>query len=78
MDIKAVIMLGGKRAGVQLGTGEPLSEPLLTEIGSNKLGKKEPLELYSIFERREIKLGLLSIVFSIHHSRHEARTEEDA
>lgn len=71
-------MLGGKQAGVQLGTGEPLSEPLLTEIGSNKLGKKEPLELYSIFERREIKLGLLGIVFSIHHLRHKARTEEDA
>lgn len=73
MDINTDITLGGKRGGVQLGTGEPLAE-----IGSNKLGKKDPLELSSIFERRAIKLGLLCIVFSIYHLRHKARTKEDA
>lgn len=65
MNANINAMLTGEQASLQLGTGEPLSEPLTSEIGSNSKQKRDPLELCSTFERWGIELGLFCAASSI-------------
>ena len=78
MDANTNTTLAGEQASIQLATGEPLSKPFITEMGSYKQGKKTHWSSAAPLKGKGIKLGLLHIVFSIHRSRQKAGTEEDA
>lgn len=71
-------MLAGEQDSIQLATGEPLSEPFITEVVSYKHRKKTHWSSAAPLKGEGIKLGLLCIVLSIHCSRHKAAAAEDA